>query len=149
MNNVEKQAPADAGAEPKLELRGTSGGTGPVYDEAARLAAAQAERLHARAALEERSKANVAEALAQGAAAVPAAPTVLAKLHVVLLSDNTVQVRGPMNDPLKFYDLLTQALFVLHNHTVAKVRQETEAAVRAQAKVPFMKRMFNRAGKSS
>lgn len=122
-------------------------GTEPE-DEAARLAAAQAARLRARAELEARSKTNAAEVL-QSAASPPVAPTAVIELHVLMMSDGTVQLRGPINDPEKFMALIAQAFFVLHNHTVTKVRAETEAAVRAQAKVPFMKRVFNRPGKTS
>lgn len=116
--------------------------------EAARLAEAQAARLRARAELEARSKTNAAEVL-QSAASPPAAPIVVTELHVLMMSDGTVQLRGPINDPEKFMACIAQAFFVLYNHTVTKVRTETEAAVRAQAKVPFMKRMFSRQGKSS
>lgn len=127
---------------------GRAAGAAAPEDEAERLAAAQAERLRARAELEERSKANAAEAL-QSAAVAPAAPTPVLELHVIMMSDNTVQLRGPINDPEKFMALIAQAFFVLHNHTVTKVRAETEAAVRAQAKIPFMKRMLMRQGKAS
>lgn len=116
--------------------------------EAARLAAAQAERLRARAELEARSKANAAEALAS-AVSPPVAPTAVAELHVLMMSDGTVQLRGPINDPERFMALIAQAFFVLHNHTVTKVRAETEAAVLARQKVPFMKRVFSRPGKAS
>lgn len=134
---VESATPSD---------EGRAAGAAVPEDEAERLAAAQAERLRAREAMAASSKRNVDEVLQSAA---PAQPTPVTELHVVLLSDGTVQLRGPINDPEKFMALIAQAFFVLHNHTVTKVRAETEAAVRAQAKVPFMKRVFSRPGKTS
>lgn len=105
-------------------------------DEAARLAAAQAERLAKRAAAAETAKPEVLQA--------PAAPRVVAQLHVAIYDTGEVKMTGPINDPTQFFNLITQALYVLHNHTVTMVQQATERRVRAEAKVPFMQRMFQK-----
>lgn len=107
-------------------------------DEAARLAAAQAERLAKRAAEMKVASPDTP------AAETPPQPKKVAELHVGIYDNGKVEVLGPINDPTKFFELITQALYVLHNHTVQMVTQATEQRVRGEAKVPFMQRMFRK-----
>lgn len=107
---------------------------GPVVDEAARLAEAQAERLA-------RKSAENVKAVLEPKPEVT--PKLVGSLSIQLFDNGQASINMPGNN----YDLALEMIRLLHVTMIRNARAEGAKVEAEKRKVPFMKRLFQGAGK--